>query len=42
VHGFNHQTRRRGQVRALLTALLGEAPEPDLSFYQRLAAKPDA
>jgi uncharacterized damage-inducible protein DinB len=41
-HWFNHQTHHRGQVHALLTGLLGEAPELDLLFFQRLAAKPAA
>ncbi len=39
-HWFNHQTHHRGQVHALLTGLVGEAPELDLLFFQRLAAKP--
>ena len=39
-HWFNHQTHHRGQVHALLTGLAGGAPELDLLFYQRLAAKP--
>jgi uncharacterized damage-inducible protein DinB len=38
-HWFNHQTHHRGQVHALLTGLTGEAPELDLLFFQRLAAK---
>lgn len=38
-HWFNHQTHHRGQVHALLTGLTGGAPELDLLFYQRLAAK---
>jgi uncharacterized damage-inducible protein DinB len=38
-HWFNHQTHHRGQVHALLTGLTGAAPELDLLFYQRLAAK---
>jgi uncharacterized damage-inducible protein DinB len=29
-HWFNRQTHHRGQIRALLTALVGEAPELDL------------
>jgi uncharacterized damage-inducible protein DinB len=37
-HWFNHQTHHRGQVHGLLTGLIGEAPELDLLFYQRLAA----
>jgi uncharacterized damage-inducible protein DinB len=38
-HWFNHQTHHRGQVHALLTGLVGTAPELDLLYYQRLAAK---
>jgi uncharacterized damage-inducible protein DinB len=38
-HWFNHQTHHRGQVHALLTGLVGLAPELDLLFYQRLSAK---
>ncbi len=38
-HWFNHQTHHRGQVHALLTGLVGEAPELDLLFFQRLSAK---
>jgi uncharacterized damage-inducible protein DinB len=38
-HWFNHQTHHRGQVHALLTGLTGEAPELDLLFFQRLAAR---
>jgi uncharacterized damage-inducible protein DinB len=38
-HWFNHQTHHRGQLHALLTGLAGEAPELDLLFFQRLAAK---
>jgi len=34
-HMFNHQTHHRGQVHALLTGLVGEAPELDLLFFQR-------
>ena len=41
-HWFNHQTHYRGQVHALLTGLLGEAPELDLLFFQRLSARPAA
>ncbi|MGA8900855.1 DinB family protein [Bradyrhizobium sp.] len=37
-HWFNHQTHHRGQVHTLLTGLVGEAPELDLLFFQRLAA----
>jgi uncharacterized damage-inducible protein DinB len=39
-HWFNHQTHHRGQVHALLTGLVGKAPELDLLFFQRLAAIP--
>lgn len=39
-HWFNHQTHHRGQAHALLTGLTGAAPELDLLFYQRIAAKP--
>lgn len=38
-HWFNHQAHHRGQAHALLTGLTGQAPELDLLFYQRLAAK---
>lgn len=41
-HWFNHQTHHRGQVHALLTGLIGNAPELDLLFFQRLSAKPAA
>ena len=41
-HWFNHQTHHRGQVHALLTGLVGEAPELDLLVFQRLSAKPAA
>ena len=41
-HWFNHQTHHRGQVHALLTGLVGRAPELDLLYYQRLSAKPGA
>lgn len=41
-HWFNHQTHHRGQVHALLTGLLGQAPELDLLYFQRLATKPVA
>jgi uncharacterized damage-inducible protein DinB len=37
-HWFNHQTHHRGQAHAVLTGLVGEAPELDLLIYQRLAA----
>jgi uncharacterized damage-inducible protein DinB len=36
-HWFNHQTHHRGQVHSLLTGLVGEAPELDLLFFQRLS-----
>src|SRR6202158_815158 len=38
-HWFNHQTHHRGHVHALLTGLVGAAPEFDLLFFQRLSAK---
>ena len=38
-HWFNHQTHHRGQVHAVLTGLVGDAPQLDLLFFQRLAAK---
>jgi uncharacterized damage-inducible protein DinB len=41
-HWFNHQTHHRGQVHALLTGLVGNAPELDLLYFQRLAARPAA
>jgi len=41
-HWFNHQTHHRGQVHALLTGLVGRAPELDLLFYQRLSAQAGA
>ena len=41
-HWFNHQTHHRGQIHALLTGLIGTAPELDLLFFQRLSAKPVA
>ena len=31
-HWLNHQTRHRGQIHALLTGLVGTAPELDLLF----------
>ena len=34
-HLFNHQTHHRGQVHALLTGLVGEAPSIDLLPFQR-------
>jgi uncharacterized damage-inducible protein DinB len=39
-HWFNHQTHHRGQVHAMLTGLVGEAPELDLLIFQRTAARP--
>jgi uncharacterized damage-inducible protein DinB len=41
-HWFNHQTHHRGQVHALLTGLVGEAPPLDLLVFQRLTSKPAA
>jgi uncharacterized damage-inducible protein DinB len=41
-HWFNHQTHHRGQVHAILTGLVGQAPELDLLIFQRLSAKPAA
>ena len=41
-HWFNHQTHHRGQVHVLLTGLVGQAPELDLLYFQRLSAKPAA
>jgi uncharacterized damage-inducible protein DinB len=41
-HWFNHQTHHRGQVHALLTGLVGQAPELDLLYFQRLSARPAA
>jgi uncharacterized damage-inducible protein DinB len=38
-HWFNHQTHHRGQLHALLTGLVGQAPELDLLLFQRLSAK---
>ena len=38
-HWFNHQTHHRGQLHALLTGLVGQAPELDLLFFQRLQPK---
>jgi uncharacterized damage-inducible protein DinB len=34
-HLFNHQTHHRGQIHAILTGLLGRAPELDLLMFQR-------
>ncbi|WP_213739999.1 DinB family protein [Bradyrhizobium sp. dw_411] len=36
-HWFNHQTHHRGQVHAILTGLVGKAPELDLLIFQRLS-----
>ncbi len=36
-HFFNHQTHHRGQVHALLTGLVGKAPELDLVYFMREA-----
>jgi uncharacterized damage-inducible protein DinB len=41
-HWFNHQTHHRGQVHALLTGLVCEAPELDLLLFQRMTARPAA
>ena len=41
-HWFNHQTHHRGQIHALLTGLVGEAPSLDLLVFQRLTSKPAA
>lgn len=41
-HWFNHQAHHRGQVHALLTGLVGKAPELDLLMFQRQSAKPSA
>ncbi|WP_036259626.1 DinB family protein [Methylocapsa aurea] len=38
-HFFNHQTHHRGQAHALLTGLVGSAPELDLLYYERIAAE---
>jgi uncharacterized damage-inducible protein DinB len=35
-HLFNHQTHHRGQAHAILTGLVGRAPELDLLAFQRL------
>jgi uncharacterized damage-inducible protein DinB len=32
---FNHQTHHRGQCHAMLTRLVGKAPELDLIMFQR-------
>ena len=34
-HFFNHQTHHRGQAHAILTSLVGHAPELDLLYFQR-------
>lgn len=36
-HLFNHQTHHRGQVHAMLTAAVGEAPSLDLLLFHREA-----
>jgi uncharacterized damage-inducible protein DinB len=36
-HLFNHQTHHRGQAHAILTGLVGAAPELDLLYFQRVA-----
>ncbi len=36
-HLFNHQTHHRGQAHAILTGLVGAAPELDLLYFQRIA-----
>jgi uncharacterized damage-inducible protein DinB len=41
-HWFNHQTHHRGQIHALLTGLVGTAPELDLLIFQRQSVKPVA
>jgi uncharacterized damage-inducible protein DinB len=38
-HFFNHQTHHRGQAHTILTIVAGKAPELDLLFYCRAAAK---
>jgi len=38
-HWFNHQTHHRGHVHALLTGLVGDAPELDLLIFQRQSVK---
>src|SRR5207248_9488781 len=38
-HWFNHQTHHRGQVHAVLTGLVGQAPELDLLIFQRQSVK---
>jgi uncharacterized damage-inducible protein DinB len=37
-HFFNHQTHHRGPAHAILTGLVGAAPELDLLYYQRTLA----
>jgi uncharacterized damage-inducible protein DinB len=39
-HLFNHQTHHRGQIHALLTGLIGRAPELDLLYFQRRNPSP--
>jgi uncharacterized damage-inducible protein DinB len=34
------KSHHRGQVHAMLTGLIGKAPELDLLYFQRLQAKP--
>ena len=41
-HWFNHQTHHRGQAHMILTSLGKSAPELDLLYFQRLAAKGEA
>ncbi len=41
-HWFNHQTHHRGQAHAILTGLLGKAPELDLLFFQRMTQRSGA
>jgi uncharacterized damage-inducible protein DinB len=41
-HFFNHQTHHRGQAHALLTGLVGQAPELDLLYFERSAAAASA
>jgi uncharacterized damage-inducible protein DinB len=41
-HWFNHQTHHRGQVHALLTGLVGAAPELDLLYSSGCRQKPAA
>jgi uncharacterized damage-inducible protein DinB len=41
-HWFNHQTHHRGQIHALLTGLVGTAPETRFVVFPALSAKPAA